>query len=159
MLFRSKVISYTAPQGGDTPTPPAGDAVTISATALNVPGTTTDQGYTVVIDKASGTSNPTLHSSGSVRLYADNTIQISGSAKIAKIVFTISDSSKFRYTTLDPSVGKMDPAQAAGDTTATWVGDSDTVTFTVGHDATLGSDGSSKRGQVHFSKIEIYTAK
>lgn len=159
MTTGSKVISYTAPQGGDTPTPPAGDAVTISATALNVPGTTTDQGYTVVIDKASGTSNPTLHSSGSVRLYADNTIQISGSAKIEKIVFTISDSSKFRYTTLDPSVGKMDPAQASGDTTATWVGDSDTVTFTVGHDATLGSDGSSKRGQVHFSKIEIYTAK
>lgn len=159
MTTGSKVISYTAPQGGDTPTPPAGDAVTISATALNVPGTTTDQGYTVVIDKASGTSNPTLHSSGSVRLYADNTIQISGSAKIAKIVFTISDSSKFRYTTLDPSLGKMDPAQASGDTTATWVGDSDSVTFTVGHDATLGSDGSSKRGQVHFTKIEIYTAK
>ena len=95
-----------------------------------------------------------------MRLYADNTIEIKGAGKIAKIVFTINaESCKERYTTITPSAGKIEPEQAAGDTSATWVGDADAVTFTIGHDATLGTAGASKRGQFHFTKIEIYPAK
>ena len=163
MTTGSKVVSYKAPEGGggDTPNPPTGNAADIAATALTVPGATIVEGYTVTIDKASGTSNPTLHSSTTtVRLYADNTIEIKGAGKIAKIVFTINaESCKERYTTITPSAGKIEPEQAAGDTSATWVGDADAVTFTIGHDATLGTAGASKRGQFHFTKIEIYPAK
>lgn len=94
-----------------------------------------------------------------MRLYADNTLRISGAA-MAKIVVTLSGSKdqKARYTTFSPSTGKLDPAQATGDTTITWVGNATDVTFTVGHNADFG-DGAGKRGQIRFTKIEIFPAK
>ena len=73
-------------------------------------------------------------------------------------MFTIAADNSYRYTTLTPTSGKMDPAQAVGDTTATWVGDSADITFTVGDLATLGSE-NTKPGQFRFTKIEIYKAK
>ena len=80
-------------------------------------------------------------------------------AKIAKIVFSINtDTGTARYTTFTPSTGSVGKQQA-GDTSITWTGSATSVTFTVGHDATLGSDGASKRGQVHINGIEIYPAE
>lgn len=161
MTTGSKIVSYDGTgAGGDTPvTPPAGDAVTVTASSLTVPGTTTVDGYTIGIEQMSGATAPMIHSSGNVRMYADNQLTVSCSGKIAKIVFEIASSNSYRYTTFAPSTGKLDPAQAEGDTSVTWVGDASSVTFTVGHDATLGSDGSGKRGQIHFSKILIYPAE
>ena len=77
----------------------------------------------------------------------------------SEIVFNIASTNKFRYTTFTPNTGTLSPAQASGDTSVTWLGNATSVTFTVGHDATLGSDGASKRGQIHISDIVIYPAK
>lgn len=166
MTTGSKIVSYKDNGGGDTPNPPTppvvepGEAVTIAANALTVPGTTTVDGYTINIDQSSGKSKPIFHAaSGAVRLYADSQLGISYNGKIAKIVFEIASTNKAQYTTFTPNTGALNPAQATGDTSVTWVGDATSVTFTVGHDATLGSDGPAKRGQIHISKILIYPAK
>lgn len=168
MTQGGKVVSYNGSTGGgsdepvDPPTPPAstGDAVTIAASSItNVPGTTSVEGYNITLDQASGSTPPSFHAgSSAVRLYADNTIEISG-GRMAKIVFKLANTMKYRYTTVTPSTGTISPAQAEGDTEFTWVGDAEKVTFTVGHDATLGSDGPEKRGQIHFSGLDIYQAK
>lgn len=161
MTTGSKIVSYKDNGGGDTPTPPVvepGEAVTITPSALTLPGSTTVDGYTIDVEKMSGATAPALNN-GVLRAYADNQLTVSGSGKIAKIVFEIASTNKFRYTTFTPDNGTLNPAQASGDTSITWVGDSSSVTFTVGHDATLGSDGAAKRGQIHISKILIYPAK
>ncbi len=168
MTQGGKVISYTAGSGSGsgsgsgtvTPPAPAGDETTIAATSItNVPGSTVVDGYTFVIDKAAGSTNPAAHAGTSaIRLYADNTIEISG-GRMAKITFTLASDAGGRYTTMTPSTGEISPAQAAGDTSFTWVGDATSVTFTVGHDATLGTDGSGARGQVRFTSISIAQAK
>ena len=158
----SQLVSYDdsdVPDTPDVPDVPVGDGIAITATALTVPGSTTIDGYTVNIEQGSGSTSPSLHAgSSAVRIYADNTITISSDKPIGKIVFDIASTNKFRYTTLTPNTGAMSPAQAAGDTSATWVGDATSVTLTVGHDATLGSDGETKRGQIHFTKLTIYPA-
>ena len=144
----------------DPVTPPAsGEAVSIKATSItNVPGTTTVDGYAITIDKASGSTAPAFHSGTSaIRLYADNTIEIKGQ-RMTSIKFTLSSDNGYRYTTVQPSTGTISPTQAEGDTSFTWVGDASSVTFTIGHDATLGSEGSSKRGQVRFTQIDITPA-
>ena len=93
-----------------------------------------------------------------LRLYANNTLTVKG-ASMAKIVFTINTATGAkRYTTFTPSVGSINPAQAAGDSSITWKGDASDITFTVGALGTLGTE-STKPGQVHISKIEIYPVK
>ncbi len=52
----------------------------------------------------------------------------------------------------------MYPTQVVGDTTATWIGDSTDVTFTVGEIATLGSE-STTPGQFRFTKIKLFRAE
>ncbi|MDE6271324.1 MAG: hypothetical protein K2M12_10815 [Muribaculaceae bacterium] len=157
----------------DDPTPdvPVGDAITISAGNFphengdatgNVNGSLTQDGYTLTADKSGGNNAPAINvynGVGTLRLYADNKLTIKG-ANMGKIVFTLNTSTgSKRYTTFAPSTGSINPAQKAGDASITWLGDSGEVTFTVGHDATLGSDGSGARGQVHISSIEIYPVK
>ena len=148
--------------GGDTPvTPPSGDVVVIEASKLasSISAPTTVDGYTFTANKASGSTAPAYHAgTTAIRLYADNTYEIKG-GKMTKIVFTIPKSNANRYTTVACSTGKIEPAQAKGDTSLTWVGNADAVTFTVGHDATLGKDGPSKRGQFHFTEVEITPGK
>ncbi len=162
MAQGSTIISYdgSTSGGGDEPVNPSGDVVTIDASAFNgsLPGSITVDGYTIDIEKGNGATAPAYHAgSTAVRAYAKNTISVTG-PKAAKIVFTIAADNSYRYTTLTPTSGKMDPAQAVGDTTATWVGDSADITFTVGDLATLGSE-NTKPGQFRFTKIEIYKAK
>ena len=162
MAQGSSIISYdgSTSGGGDEPINPSGDVVTIDASAFNgsLPGSITVDGYTIDIEKGNGATAPAYHAgSTAVRAYAKNTISVTG-PNAAKIVFTIAADNSYRYTTLTPTSGKMDPAQAVGDTTATWVGDSADITFTVGDLATLGSE-NTKPGQFRFTKIEIYKAK
>lgn len=156
--------------GGDTPATP-GEAVSIDLTPFkgtvpngsnyDVVSPVTENGYTFTIDKASGATAPAYNEyngAGTLRLYADNTFTVEG-GKIAKIVFSINTATGTkRYTTFTPNTGSVG-TQASGDASITWTGDASKITFTVGHDATLGSDGASKRGQVHINKIEIYPAK
>ena len=127
-----------------------------------VTGPTTVGGYTLTTDMNGGATTPsvnTYNGVGTLRLYADNTLTIKGAA-MSKIVFTLNTATgSKRYTTFTPSTGSIVPAQASGDTSITWDGNTGEVKFTVGHDATLGSDGASKRGQVHISSIEITPAE
>lgn len=157
-----KVVGEGGTGGGDTPvTPPSGDGAVIEASQLatSVSAPVTVDGYTFAADKSSGSTAPAYHAGTSaIRLYADNKFEIKGGT-MTKIVFTIPSSNAARYTTVECSTGKIEPAQATGDTTLTWVGNASSVTFTVGHDATLGSDGPSKRGQFHFTKVEITAGK
>ena len=144
----------------DTPdTPGTGTEFTFTSaqfSSFTLPGSSTADGFTFDIEKANGSTAPAYHANTTaIRLYADNTMAISGK-KMNKIVFTLASDAKFRYTTLTPSTGKINPAQTADDTEITWEGSASEVTFTVGHDATLGSDGPEKRGQVRFTAIKIW---
>ncbi len=146
------------PDTPDTPDVPGAD-VTIEAKSLTVPGSTTISGYTIVADKANGATAPAQHAATeAVRLYNGNTLSISGGTMTA-ITFTLAKDAGFRYTTVQCSTGSISPAQAEGDTSFTWVGNASEVTFTVDADATLGSDGPEKRGQIRFTQIGITAAK
>ena len=165
-----KVIANGTPdQGGEDPNPPTpptppvtGDGVTVTGNDIAgcVSGAVTVDGYTFTASKESGTTAPAANvynDETTIRLYADNTFTISGAA-MAKIVFTLNTGTgSKRYTTFTPNTGSV-AEQKADDTAITWSGDATSVTFTVGHDATLGSEGATKRGQVHISGIEIYPA-
>ncbi len=163
----NKLISINPGEGGgDEPTPPTppvtGDGVSVTGNDIAgcVSAAVTVDGYTFTASKESGTTAPAanvFNDVTTIRLYADNTFTISGAA-MAKIVFTLNTSTgSRRYTTFTPNTGAV-TEQKADDTAITWSGNATSVTFTVGHDATLGSDGAAKRGQVHVSSIEIYPA-
>lgn len=161
----NNVIVSTEKSGGDTPdnpdtpvTPGTGTEFTFTSaqfSSFTLPGTSEAEGFTFAIEKAGGTTNPLYHANTTaIRLYADNTMTISGK-KMNKIVFTLSADVKNQYTTLTPSTGKINPEQQSGDTVIVWEGSASEVTFTVGHDATLGTE-PSKRGQVRFTAIKIW---
>lgn len=126
----------------------------IKADQFNLEGAKTIDGYTVELKKNSGATKPAFMSDA-IRLYAEGSLTVSGE-KITKIVVTLASSTSKRYTTFTPNVGELNPAQAAGDTEITWIGDAKSVEFTVGAKADMGTDGSSKAGQIHFTEITIY---
>lgn len=159
--------AYTLTGGGDTPVTP-GDAVNIDLTPFKGPAAkngfevitpVTEDGYTFTVDKSSGATAPGYYEyngAGTIRLYANNTLNIKGAA-IAKIVFTINTATGAkRYATFSPSTGNVGE-QASGDTSITWTGNSSDITFTVGA-TSIGTE-AGKPGQVHINKIEIYPAK
>ncbi len=160
MAQGSKIISIESggkPDEPDVPVTP-GETVNISISQIAdvISAPVTVSGYTFTADKASGATAPAINGT-TLRLYADNTFTIAG-ASMAKIVFTLNTSTgSKRYTTFTPNTGTV-TEQKSDDTAITWTGSATSVTFTVGHDATLGSDGASKRGQVHISDIAVYPA-
>lgn len=141
------------PDNPDNPDQPTNVTIVYanhSADALDV----TVDGINAKAANDGGTA-PAYHAgTAALRLYAKNTLTISGK-EIEKIVFTLADDAKYRYTTFTPSVGAM-ATQAKGDTQMTWTGDASSITFTVGEKATLGEDGDTKAGQIRISKIEIF---
>lgn len=141
------------PDNPDNPDQPTNVTIVYanhSADALDV----TVDGINAKAANDGGTA-PLYHAAtAALRLYANNTLTISGK-EIEKIVFTLSSDAHFRYTTFTPSTGTL-AAQAKGDTQMTWTGDASSITFTVGEKATLGDDGDTKAGQIRISKIEIF---
>ena len=142
------------PDNPDNPDQPTNVTIVYanhSADALNV----TVDGINAKAVNNGGSTNPQYHAAtAALRLYAKNDLTISGK-EIEKIVFTLAEDAKYRYTTFTPSVGTM-ATQAKGDTQMTWTGDASSITFTVGEKATLGEDGDTKAGQIRISKIEIF---
>ncbi len=139
------------------------EPATIAASELTVPGITKftaegESGYGFDIKKADGITVPAINAkTATLRLYADNTIAIYG-GKLTTIKFTLNTSTgAARYTTLAASTGTV-TEQTSGDTEIIWTGDATEVTFTVGHDATLGTEGASKPGQIHITEIAINEA-
>ena len=128
----------------------------IKANQFNLTEPATVGGYTVELKKNDGQTAPAYNAkTDAIRLYAKGTLTVSGE-KITKVVVALASDAGFRYTSFTPSVGALNPAQAAGDTEITWVGDAASVTFTVGEFATMGTDGETKAGQVRFSSITVY---
>lgn len=142
------------PDNPDNPDQPTNVTIVYanhSADALDV----TVDGINAKAVNNGGSTNPQYHAAtAALRLYAKNDLTISGK-EIEKIVFTLAEDAKYRYTTFTPSVGTM-ATQAKGDTQMTWTGDASSITFTVGDKATLGEDGDTKAGQIRISKIEIF---
>lgn len=142
------------PDNPDNPDQPTNVTIVYanhSADALDV----TVDGINAKAVNNGGSTNPQYNAAtAALRLYAKNDLTISGK-EIEKIVFTLADDAKYRYTTFTPSVGAM-ATQAKGDTQMTWTGDASSITFTVGEKATLGEDGDTKAGQIRISKIEIF---
>lgn len=125
----------------------------ITASTTLVSGSTS--GYTFATGKNGGSSNPTYNSTGSdVRLYAQNQITISASSTITQIVFNLSTQGKKRLASIEASAGTI-ATQNSGDKKVTWTGSATSVTFTVGGNATYGSDGASKAGQLCFTSVNI----
>lgn len=142
------------PDNPDNPDQPTNVTIVYanhSADALDV----TVDGINAKAVNNGGSTDPQYHAAtAALRLYAKNDLTISGK-EIEKIVFTLAEDAKYRYTTFTPSVGTM-ATQAKGDTQMTWTGDASSITFTVGEKATLGEDGGTKAGQIRISKIEIF---
>ncbi len=89
-------------------------------------------------------------------VYAKGSVTVAG-GDIAKIVFTLNGvSNARRYALFTPDTGALQPAQSAGDTEISWEGDAQSVTFTVGDYASMGTDGSHKAGQIHVVSVEIH---
>lgn len=145
---------YEEPAGPDFSDCTGTEEATIAASDITLPvykDAANGYGFNTVI--ATGATAPTYN--GSLRLYADNTMTIYG-GKLTRIEFVIASTNSNRYTTLTASTGTVAEQSAYVDgTVVTWTGDANEVTFTVGHDATLGSDGSTSRGQIHVSEIII----
>lgn len=125
----------------------------ITASTTLVSGSTS--GYTFATGKNGGSSNPTYNSTGrDVRLYAKNQITISASSTITQIVFNLSTQGEKRLAPIKASEGTI-ATQNSGDKKVTWTGSATLVTFTVGGNATYGSDGASKAGQLCFTSVNI----
>lgn len=125
----------------------------ITASASLVSGSTS--GYTFATGKNGGSSSPTYNTTGSdVRLYAKNQITISASSTITQIVFNLSTQGEKRLAPIKASEGTI-ATQNSGDKKVTWTGSATSVTFTVGANATYGTDGASKAGQLCFTSVNI----
>lgn len=142
------------PDNPDNPDQPTNVTIVYANHSANALDVTVD-GINAKAVNNGGSTNPQYHdATAALRLYAKNDLTISGK-EIEKIVFTLAEDAKYRYTTFTPSVGTL-AAQAKGDTEMTWTGDASSITFTVGEKATLGEDGDTKAGQIRISKIEIF---
>lgn len=118
-------------------------------------GTTPD--FTFTCKKNSGSTNPTYITNGKdLRIYAKGTLTIAApeGVTLEAISFNISTAGKKRLTTITASEGTM-TQPGNGSYVTDWAGSTNSVTFTVGDQATLGTDGSSKAGQLDFDKVTI----
>ena len=131
--------------------------VTFKASDLFTSSTSATSGtYTFTSAKADGSTDPVYNSSGlDLRLYAGNTFTIATTGdNMTQVVFTLSTKGKQRLAEITSDQGSI-ATQAVGDESVTWTGDSKSVTFTVGPNATYGSDGPSKAGQFDFTEFTI----
>ncbi|MDE6207129.1 MAG: choice-of-anchor J domain-containing protein [Muribaculaceae bacterium] len=138
------------------PTPPVGDGNVINLSdfeGVDGPATITVGQYTVSVATGTGTTKPKYYSNG-MRLYKGNTLTITGPTA-TEIVFEMVETAQ--YGPFTPSTGKLDPAQAVGDTSVTWKGNATEVTFTVGDTADFATNESNrtKPGQFRFKTITI----
>ena len=111
-------------------------------------------GYTITVSKEGGSTNPAVRDNGDIRLYAKGTLKVSGPTALTSVVVTLASDAGYKYTTVTADSGAVG-AQAVGDKEFSWTGSAQTVTFTVGDYATLGSDGATKGGQIRFNKISV----
>ncbi len=112
-------------------------------------------GFTITIEKSSGQTAPTvIASANDCRAYANNVITVSSTTgNMTEIIFNISNNGKKRLTDVTASEGTA--VSDIDNQTVTWTGNAAEVTFTVGEDATHGTDGASKAGQICFDSVDV----
>ena len=119
--------------------------------------------YEFSLDKKNGTSKPIYKvaydtQQEDIRLYAKGTLSISSNQAFTKVVINISTQGLKRLAPITADTGAI-AAQAQGDKTVTWTGNTNNLTLTVGEKGDYGSDkntdGSSKAGQLDFVSIYI----
>ena len=91
--------------------------------------TVTQDGVTIVFDKASGSNAPAWYSAG-LRLYAKNTVTISAETNITNITFNWEKQGSKDFAALTANVGAYTHPEKAG--VATWTGSAKEVVFTLG---------------------------
>ncbi len=118
--------------------------------------------FTFKAVKNSSSTAPTYNAKGKdYRLYAKNTFEITATADMTKIEFTISTAGLKRLTDVTASVGTVAEISTVtkddkeGDVTVVWTGTAKNVTFTVGDKAIYGTEGDKKAGQFDFIKLDI----
>lgn len=117
-------------------------------------GTTPD--FTFTCNKNSGSTNPTYNTTGKdVRIYAKGSLTIAApeGVTLEAISFNISTAGKKRLTTITCSDGTM-TQPGNGSYVTDWAGHTSSVTFTVGDNATLGTE-NTKAGQLDFDAVTI----
>lgn len=123
----------------------------------------TAQGFTFNVNKNSGSTNPTYITKGKdIRVYAKGTVQITASSNMTEIDFVISTAGLKRLASITSNVGVVTGLEDCtnkkqGDVIVKWTGSATTVTFTVGDEATFGTDGATKAGQFDFTTTSITT--
>lgn len=109
-------------------------AVTFTFTSASSVSQTVD-GITVSISKASGNNEPFFSDKGELRLYASNTITVSG-ADLTSMSLTFSKQGSKAYASLSASTGSLvSGGESTSNTdlkTDTWTGNAKSVTFTLG---------------------------
>lgn len=117
--------------------------------------TQTTDGYTVKIEKGNGNNAPAYYDNG-LRLYASNTITVSG-ANIENIYLTFSMQGSKAYADLTASTGNLvsggTSTSSDDKVTDKWTGSASSVTFTLGgsgqrliHSIVVNGDGSENPG-------------
>lgn len=91
--------------------------------------TVTQDGVTIVFDKASGSNAPAWYAAG-LRLYAKNTVTISAETEITNITFNWEKQGSKQFAGLTANVGTYTHPESAGE--AVWTGSAKEVVFTVG---------------------------
>ncbi len=144
--------------------------ITWSAQTGNFPtkwgteNTVTAEGFTFKINKNNGSTNPTYNTNGKdLRVYANGTIEITGTDDMTEINFVISTAGLKRLTNITANVGTVSGLEDCknkkqGEIIVKWTGNAKTVTLTVGEKSTYGTDGATKAGQLDFISTEITTA-
>lgn len=115
--------------------------------------TTPDGLFRFTSDKADGVTGPTFGEDSKAgllyRLYADNTLRIESlkSGKISAITFVIGGNGHYKLAQLTPSAGAMgtpylgkDPTDSFREYKLFWIGNTEDITFTVGHECEYGID-------------------
>lgn len=130
----------------------------LSITATSDGFTLSSSPFNFVAVKNNGTTVPTQNgTSKDIRLYAKNSLEISG-ASLSKIVFDISSQGLKRWAEITPSTGNI--THNVDGKTITWEKSADSpevtsLTLTVGDKAIYGTDGNTKAGQFCFNTATI----
>ncbi len=118
--------------------------------------TFTKDGFSIVANKAGASNASTVNATDKdFRAYAKSTVTIKNTTKMSGLQFNISSQGKKRLAEVTASAGKVivNPSTWI----VTWTGDAEEVTFTVGDNATYGTEGATKHGQLCFDKVGVYT--
>lgn len=155
LLFLLAVFSFALSANAETATYTC--TALGSATINDITSTTVSVGdaATLSFSKSSGQTAPAYNKAGDIRLYAKNTLTITGKTgiTITNISFSLDNTQEGPVTA---STGTV--SQTKQGTTATWTGSATSIILTVGDKADFGSD-TNKAGQFRIKSLTITYTK